>query len=233
MAMLVLLFSTAAAAGTCSDSPLPGCIYCGNGQTCYKIRTLTAKTQQGCCQQANNLPIPAQFPIHGIMWQWDKTNEKCTVFAGNEPEVITGTAAVGHDCAFGRLRLDPAPAPAPTPVAPAPAGAKNVLYIAIDDLRPELSLYDHPMVHTPHLAALAKQSLVFQQAFCQVALCGPSRNSFMSGRRPDSTTAFNFCSEMDCAMSSFVLLCPLRHLDSGNLWCSPSWPLGTASFFIL
>ena len=167
--MLGLLLSAAAAAGTCSDAPLAGCIYCGNGQTCNKLATLAAKTQQACCQQANLLPLPARL---GVMWQWDKANSTCTAFMGNEPEVLAGAAAVGRDCVFGRLKLNPAPpAPAPAPVVPAPAGAKNVLYIAIDDLRPELSLYDHPMVHTPHLAALANESLVFEQAYCQVALC--------------------------------------------------------------
>ncbi|GMH71428.1 hypothetical protein TL16_g05649 [Triparma laevis f. inornata] len=71
--------------------------------------------------------------------------------------------------------------------------AKNVLFIMVDDLRPELSGgYDHSEVKTPNLDAFAKESLVFEQAHCQIAVCGPSRSSFMSGRRPDSTTVYNF-----------------------------------------
>ena len=53
---------------------------------------------------------------------------------------------------------------------------------AQDDLRTELSLaYNHPEVSTPHLDALTKKSMVFQNAYCQQPICSPSRNSFMSG----------------------------------------------------
>ena len=45
---------------------------------------------------------------------------------------------------------------------------------------------------TPNLDALAKQSVVFDRAYVQVSLCGPSRNSFMTGRRPDVTRVYSF-----------------------------------------
>ena len=65
---------------------------------------------------------------------------------------------------------------------------KNVLFMPVDDLRPELlEAYDQKHIITPNLDRLAKESLVFQRAYCQHALCIPSRNSFMTGRRPDTT----------------------------------------------
>ena len=59
---------------------------------------------------------------------------------------------------------------------------------SLHDLRPELfEAYNQKYMHTPNLDKLAKESLVFQRAYCQHALCIPSRNSFMTGRRPDTT----------------------------------------------
>lgn len=62
----------------------------------------------------------------------------------------------------------------------------NVLFIAADDLRCDLACYGHPLVKTPHLDQLASQGVLFKQAYCQQALCNPSRASLMTGRRPDS-----------------------------------------------
>ena len=72
------------------------------------------------------------------------------------------------------------------------AGAKNVLYILVDDLRPSLSPYGQTQVHTPNIQKLADGATTFLRAYCQEAVCSPSRNSFVSGRRPDHTRAWNF-----------------------------------------
>jgi iduronate 2-sulfatase len=61
----------------------------------------------------------------------------------------------------------------------------NVLFIAIDDLRPALGAYGDPLAQTPHLDRLAQRGLVFERAYCQHALCAPSRASVMTGRRPE------------------------------------------------
>ena len=67
--------------------------------------------------------------------------------------------------------------------------APNILYFVSDDLRPELGAYGGAAL-TPHMDQLAAEGTVFLNAFCQQAVCGPSRASFMTGRRPHHTRVF-------------------------------------------
>ncbi len=70
--------------------------------------------------------------------------------------------------------------------AAAAANAKrpNVLFIAVDDLRPQLGCYGHSQMVTPHLDALAADGTLFDLANCMVPVCGASRSSLMTGLRP-------------------------------------------------
>ena len=61
----------------------------------------------------------------------------------------------------------------------------NVLLIAVDDLRPELSTYGVDGIHTPHIDRLSEKGLKFDAAYCQYPVCNPSRCSFLTGKRPD------------------------------------------------
>ncbi|XP_011403341.1 PREDICTED: iduronate 2-sulfatase-like [Amphimedon queenslandica] len=63
---------------------------------------------------------------------------------------------------------------------------KNVLFVAVDDLRPELGAYGADYVSTPNIDSLASKSILFERAYCQVAVCSPSRASLLTGRRPDT-----------------------------------------------
>lgn len=63
----------------------------------------------------------------------------------------------------------------------------NILFIAVDDLRPELGCYDSPVAITPNIDKLASQGLLFNRAYCQQAICSPSRASLMTGARPETT----------------------------------------------
>lgn len=66
----------------------------------------------------------------------------------------------------------------------------NVLFIASDDMRPQLGCYGDTTVKSPHLDALAKRGMVFQRSYVQQALCSPSRISMLSGRYPATTGIF-------------------------------------------
>jgi iduronate 2-sulfatase len=68
----------------------------------------------------------------------------------------------------------------------------NLLLIMFDDLRPELSIYGRGHMITPNFERLAARSVVFDQAYCQVAVCNPSRDSLMTGLRPDTTGTYAF-----------------------------------------
>ena len=76
-----------------------------------------------------------------------------------------------------------------------PVRKKNILFLVADDMRPNLGVYGNvnkrffraPYMRTPNLDKLARKSMLFNNAFCQQALCVPSRTSFLTGRRPDTT----------------------------------------------
>ncbi len=69
----------------------------------------------------------------------------------------------------------------------AQAKKTNVLFIIADDLNCNLGVYDHYLVKTPNIDKLAKEGMMFTNAFCNYPLCGPSRASFMTGLYPDQT----------------------------------------------
>ena len=76
---------------------------------------------------------------------------------------------------------------------------KNVLMVIADDYRPNMGVYEDanepfftsPRMVTPNLDALASKSLILTRAYTMYAQCGPSRNAFLTGRRPDTTRCYN------------------------------------------
>ena len=71
-------------------------------------------------------------------------------------------------------------------VAVAAMPKPNILFIAVDDLRPAIGCYGDIYAITPNLDRLARRGVRFGQAHCQVAVCNPSRASLMTGLRPDT-----------------------------------------------
>jgi arylsulfatase A-like enzyme len=62
--------------------------------------------------------------------------------------------------------------------------APNILFIAVDDLRPELGIYGNPIVKSPNIDQLAREGSFFSRHYVHVPTCGASRYSLMTGLRP-------------------------------------------------
>jgi arylsulfatase A-like enzyme len=123
--------------------------------------------------------------------------------------------------------------------AAAAPGRKNVLFIAVDDLKPLLGAYGDRVVKTPHIDALARRGLVFERAYVQQAVCSPSRSSLMTGRRPDTTRVFDLQTHFRVALPDVVTLPQLfkargyhaqalskiyhGSLDDPQSWSVPHW----------
>jgi iduronate 2-sulfatase len=78
----------------------------------------------------------------------------------------------------------------------APPDRPNILFIAVDDLKPELGCYGNGLIRSPGIDRLAEQGTVFLNAHCQQAVCAPSRASIMTGMRPDHTRVWDLKTQM-------------------------------------
>ena len=64
----------------------------------------------------------------------------------------------------------------------------NFLFMMFDDLRPEIFSYGRKHMITPNIDRLASKSVSFDRCFNQIAVCNPSRDSLLTGLRPDTNT---------------------------------------------
>jgi iduronate 2-sulfatase len=126
------------------------------------------------------------------------------------------------------------------------ANQLNVLFFAVDDLRPQLGCYGWPKVHTPNIDALAARGTVFNRAYCQQAVCSPSRTSLLTGLRPDSTRIYDLHTHFRFYLPDVVTLPQhfMRHgyhtqsfgkiyhggLDDPESWSVPSWRAGGSGY---
>lgn len=94
----------------------------------------------------------------------------------------------------------------------------NVLFIAVDDLRPEMGCYGNSIVKTPNLDRLAARGMVFNHAYCQQAVCSPSRSSLMTGRRPDATRVWDLQTHFRVALPDTITL--PQHFKANGYYCS-------------
>jgi arylsulfatase A-like enzyme len=72
----------------------------------------------------------------------------------------------------------------------------NILFIAVDDLKPILGCYGNELIRTPNIDRLAASGTIFMQNYCQQAVCGPARASLMTGLRPDHTGVWDMKTRM-------------------------------------
>lgn len=94
------------------------------------------------------------------------------------------------------------------------AGKPNILFIAVDDLKPILGCYGDEAVSSPRIDALAEQGTVFLNAHCQQAVCGPSRASLLTGLRPDSTQVWDLKTRIRDILPDVVTL-PQYFIQNG------------------
>jgi arylsulfatase A-like enzyme len=115
----------------------------------------------------------------------------------------------------------------------------NVLFIAVDDLRPELGCYGKTGIHSPNIDRLASSGIVFERAYCQQAVCSPSRTSLLTGLRPDTTRVYDLQTHFRLNLPDVVTLPQqfklhgyhtqslgkIYHggLDDPRSWSAPSW----------
>src|SRR5690606_6372318 len=67
------------------------------------------------------------------------------------------------------------------------ASKPNILFILVDDLKPNLGIYGDTTAQSPNIDQLGREGMVFEQAYCNQAVCGPSRYNIMLGSRSTST----------------------------------------------
>ncbi len=124
----------------------------------------------------------------------------------------------------------------------APAERPNVLLICVDDLKPLLGCYGDSVVKSPNIDRLAATGTTFERAYCNQAVCSPSRNALMTGLRPTSVGIYDLATNFRAATPQAVTVAQhfkahgwhtealgkIFHTGHGNRedaasWSSPHW----------
>lgn len=119
---------------------------------------------------------------------------------------------------------------------------RNVLLICVDDLKPALGCYGDRLAKTPNIDQLASRSVVFHRAYCNQAVCSPSRNALLSGLRPTTLGIYDLGTHLREGNPDLVTmpqwfqrhgyrtesLGKIFHVGHGNRddelsWSVPSW----------
>ena len=145
----------------------------------HHLGKFSARTAADCCTHCSTAPTCKSWS--------HRDEDKCFTFTTIAP------AKVKRGCTSGTFpHRPPPPPPPPRPIPPpAPPGSRSVIMIAADDMRPELGCYGCTHMKTPHLDALAQDSLVFDRAYVAVAWCSPSRTALLTSRRADTSRTWS------------------------------------------
>ncbi len=127
----------------------------------------------------------------------------------------------------------------------------NVLLICVDDLKPTLGCYGDSHAITPNIDRLAKRGVLFSSAYCNQAVCSPSRNSLMTGLRPQSLGIYDLATNFRVAAPDVTTLPghfishgyeaqglgKILHIGHGNTddvnsWSVPSWKPKAPSYVL-
>jgi iduronate 2-sulfatase len=114
--------------------------------------------------------------------------------------LAAGIGAAATALPFSRAWGQASPAPARR------ADIPNVLFIAIDDLRPQLGCYGQSYMRSPNIDRLAAGGALFERAYCQQAVCAPSRASLMTGCRPDTTKVHDLNTPLETVRPDLVTI---------------------------
>jgi iduronate 2-sulfatase len=96
--------------------------------------------------------------------------------------------------------------PLATQFAQAAPTKANVLFICVDDLKPLLGCYGDKRIQSPNIDRLAKRSVLFENAYCNQAVCAPSRNALMTGVRPTALGIYDLGTNFRMSMPKAVTL---------------------------
>ena len=173
----------------CTGTSFAGSTDCDKQKGCVVLKTFSTNSSDACCASCFSTPACDSWTLCG-------GDGMCRIKKNGVANPQKGSSSTS-----GTRVVAPTPAPIPTPAPtqpptpaprPAPHNVRNVLLIIVDDLRPNIGAYGHSFMRTPNLDSFARDALLFQRAYVQYSFCAPSRNSFMTGRRPDATRVFNF-----------------------------------------
>ena len=127
----------------------------------------------------------------------------------------------------------------------------NVLLICVDDLKPLLGCYGEKKIRTPNVDRLARRSVLFERAYCNQAVCAPSRNALMTGVRPTTHGIYDLGTNFRAANSNAVTLSQyfmrhgyraealgkIFHVGHGNRedpasWSVPHFPVKSIAYVL-
>jgi iduronate 2-sulfatase len=125
----------------------------------------------------------------------------------------------------------------------------NILFIAVDDLKPNIGCYGDPLAKTPNIDRLAARGTLFQRAYCMQAVCSPSRNAILTGLRPQTLQIYDLATNFRRRAPNVVTLPQqfkaagykteamgkLFHVGHGNhedaaSWSVPHWQAKTVGY---